>query len=497
MTAADGRLIERVLASAEAEQPVVTVVGDVILDRWSVGVAERVSREAPAPVVRVTESIDVPGGAANTAVNLAALGAHVRMVALIGDDEAGTILRARLQQAGVDVEGLVVVPGTRTTTKTRVVGGDRVVVRVDDLAEAPAEDAIARLATATEGALRDARAVVVCDYELGLTPAAVLPGITRSRPGTVVVDAHDVARWSGVSPDVVTPNCGEAERLLGVTLGHGSARVDAVRDCAAQLHDATGARHVIVTLDRNGTVVFPGPADGSAGATQREPARTHATPASEQQASGAGDTFCAALTLALTTGEDIVDAARFAQTAADVVVREAGTSVCRPAQLVEAVSGPAMRVVDHEDLAAAVEAARSQGRRVVFTNGCFDVVHRGHTTYLRQARQLGDLLVVAVNDDDSVRRLKGPERPINTAEDRAGVLAALACVDFVTVFATDTPIPLIERIRPDVYVKGGDYSPDMLAETGVVRAYGGEVVMVDYVPEHSTSEVVRRIRESA
>jgi D-beta-D-heptose 7-phosphate kinase/D-beta-D-heptose 1-phosphate adenosyltransferase len=178
-------------------------------------------------------------------------------------------------------------------------------------------------------------------------------------------------------------------------------------------------------------------------------------------------------------------------------VREAGTSICTAEALVASVSAPVDTVVDHDDLADAVAVARAEGRRVVFTNGCFDVVHRGHTSYLRQARELGDLLVVAVNDDDSVRRLKGPERPINTAADRAGVLAALASVDLVTVFPTDTPVPLLERIQPDVYVKGGDYSPEMLTETEVVRAYGGEVVMVDYVAEHSTTEVVRRIRESA
>ncbi|WP_066520209.1 D-glycero-beta-D-manno-heptose 1-phosphate adenylyltransferase [Curtobacterium ammoniigenes] len=507
MTVADPRLIERVLVRAAAERPVVTVVGDMILDRWSVGLAERVSREAPAPVVRLTESIDVAGGAANTAANLAALGADVRMVAFVGDDDAGRVLRRLLDQAGVDTSGLVAVANRRTATKTRIVGGDRVVVRVDDLPDAPSDADLSRLGGALARALVETAAVVVCDYELGIHPDALIPAIQTTRPATVVVDAHEVVRWTALAPDVVTPNSAETERLLGRSLGHGADRVAIVSDLAEPLRAASGARNVIVTLDRDGTVVFPeptpqgagtkgaGPAD--AGSSTRGPIRTRATPASEQQASGAGDTFCATLTLALAVGEDIVDAARIAQTAADVVVREAGTSVCQPAQLREAATGPVSRVVDHDDLVDVVAAARHDGRRIVFTNGCFDVVHRGHTTYLRQARQLGDLLVVAVNDDDSVRRLKGPERPINSAEDRAGVLAALACVDLVTVFATDTPIPLLERVRPDVYVKGGDYSPDMLAETDVVRSYGGEVVMVDYVPEHSTSEVVRRIREAA
>jgi rfaE bifunctional protein nucleotidyltransferase chain/domain/rfaE bifunctional protein kinase chain/domain len=509
---ADVRSVRRVVDAVAAQQPVVVVVGDVILDRWTVGVAERVSREAPAPVVRVTETIAVPGGAANTAVNARALGARVRMVALIGDDETGRVLRDRLEAAGVDTRWLVAVPGATTTCKDRIVGGDRVVVRVDDLAGPPSAADTALLAEATAAAVRgtvtgdtstgasgtatDARAdtVVVCDYDLGVDATAIVPVLERDRPTTVVVDAHDLGRWQALRPDLVTPNAGEAAGLLELDLGQGADRATTVLAARDDLLAVTGARNAVVTLDRNGTVLLEAT---TADTAPSDVHRTRATPASEQQASGAGDTFCAAASVALAVGTPVREAVSFAQAAADVVVREAGTSVCTADALVASVSAPAETVVDHDELAAAVEEARRAGRRIVFTNGCFDVVHRGHTTYLRQASELGDLLVVALNDDDSVRRLKGPERPINTAEDRAGVLAALACVDLVTVFATDTPIPLIERIRPDVYVKGGDYSPEMLSETEVVRAHGGEVVMVDYVAEHSTSAVVRRIRETA
>jgi D-beta-D-heptose 7-phosphate kinase/D-beta-D-heptose 1-phosphate adenosyltransferase len=503
---ADVRSVRRIVEAVGTEQPVLVVVGDVILDRWTVGAAERVSREAPAPVVRVTETIAVPGGAANTAVNARALGAQVRMVALIGDDETGRVLRDRLGAAGVDTRWLVAVPGATTTSKDRIVGGDRVVVRVDDLAAPPSADDTGLLARATAAAVAgtvpgaaaadapDARAdtVVVCDYDLGVDAAAIVPVLERDRPTTVVVDAHDLSRWSALHPDLVTPNAGEAAGLLGRDLGQGADRAGAVVAARDEVLAVTGARNAVVTLDRNGTVLLE--AEVAPGTDVH---RTRATPASEQQASGAGDTFCAAASVALAVGTPVREAVSFAQAAAAVVVREAGTSVCSADALVASVSAPAETVVDHDELAEAVEEARRAGRRIVFTNGCFDVVHRGHTTYLRQASELGDLLVVALNDDDSVRRLKGPERPINTAEDRAGVLAALACVDFVTVFATDTPIPLIERIEPDVYVKGGDYSPEMLSETEVVRAHGGEVVMVDYVAEHSTSAVVRRIRETA
>ncbi|MEN0102650.1 MAG: D-glycero-beta-D-manno-heptose 1-phosphate adenylyltransferase [Curtobacterium sp.] len=490
---ADVRLVRDVIARIDDREPLVVVIGDPILDRWTIGEAERVSREAPAPVVRVTETIAVPGGAANAAVNARALGAQVRMVGLVGDDEAGTVLRDRLATAGVDTSFLVAIPGATTTTKSRIVGGDRVLVRVDELTGTPTAGHSDQLAAAVSRALRGADAAVVCDYGLGVTPETVLPVLDRDRPDVVVVDAHELGAWKGLRPDLVTPNAGEATALLGVDLGHGPDRAEAVLARHDEVLRATGARAAVVTLDRDGTVlVEEGRVDGD-----DRGHRTRATPASEQQASGAGDTFCAAASVALAVGSTPRVAVTFAQAAADVVVREAGTSTCDTAALLASVEAPAETVVDHDDLAAAVQAAHEQGRRVVFTNGCFDVVHRGHTTYLRQAKELGDLLVVALNDDDSVRRLKGPERPINTAEDRAGVLAALACVDLVTVFATDTPIPLLERVRPDVYVKGGDYSPEMLRETEVVRAYGGEVVMVDYVPEHSTSAVVRRIRETS
>ncbi|WP_414171912.1 D-glycero-beta-D-manno-heptose 1-phosphate adenylyltransferase [Clavibacter tessellarius] len=240
---------------------------------------------------------------------------------------------------------------------------------------------------------------------------------------------------------------------------------------------ASGSATAVVTLDRDGTVVL------GAG----EPYRTRAHPVPEKQASGAGDTFVAALTLARAVGLPLAVSADFAQAAADVVVRLPGTSVCSAATLADHLGETRSRTVSQGELVDLVAAERAAGRRIVFTNGCFDVLHRGHTTYLRQAKRLGDVLVVALNSDDSVRRLKGSDRPVNTAEDRAGVLAELSCVDVITVFDTDTPIPLLEAVRPDVYAKGGDYTPEMLDETAVVRGYGGEVSILGYVPSQSTS----------
>jgi D-beta-D-heptose 7-phosphate kinase / D-beta-D-heptose 1-phosphate adenosyltransferase len=464
--------------------PRVTVVGDPILDGWWRGRSERMSREAPAPVVEVVERKHVPGGAANTAVNLAALGAQVSMVGVAGDDESGHLLRSLLEAAGVDVSGLVLAPGVRTTTKVRIVGGEQILVRLDEgtdvVPPAAVRDRAVRSAAAV---LSRSDAVVVCDYGSGPSPA-LLEILQQERPPLLVVDAHDLAPWAVVAPDLVTPNAREAFGLLDRTPPQ-TARVDAVHAAAEQLVARTGAAQVVVTLDAEGAVLLDasGPLH-----------RTTADPVLDKQAAGAGDTFVAALTLARAGGVDLPAALELAQAAADVVVHRSGTSVCTTDDLADHLGRTSERVLPAAELALRVQAERAAGRRVVLTNGCFDVLHRGHTTSLAQAARLGDLLVVAVNSDDSVRRLKGPQRPINTDADRAGVLAALSCVDYVTVFETDTPIPLLELLQPDVYAKGGDYTPEMLAETEVVRSYGGEVKILEFVPDHSTTDVVTRIR---
>ncbi len=471
--------------------PLVTVVGDVMLDGWWRGSARRMTREAPVPVVEVERRDYAPGGAANTAVNLAALGARVRLVSVVGDDDAGRRLRALLAERGVDLAGLLVVPGFRTTAKTRVVGADQVLVRIDELEAAGIDGGLAsRVAETAERLAADADAEVVCDYSTGVLGDEVVARLAarRRRPALTVVDAHDPRRWAPVRPTLVTPNADEAGVLLGARLDPEGDRAASVVAGASRILAVSGAREAVVTLDRDGTVLLR---------AHGEPHRTHAHPSLERQASGAGDTFVAALTIARASGLDAVASAELAQAAADVVVQRFGTSVCGTRDLEEHLGEPGTLVLEAEELAERLEAERRRGRRIVFTNGCFDVLHRGHTTYLHQARRLGDVLVVALNGDDSVRRLKGPGRPVNGEADRAAVLAALGCVDYVTVFDTDTPIPLIERLHPDVYAKGGDYTPEMLEETTVVRSYGGEVRILGYVPAHSTTAVVERIRSLA
>lgn len=469
--------------------PLVAVIGDPILDGWFHGTSTRLAREAPAPVVQMGTRHYAPGGAANTAMNLVALGARVRLVGLVGDDEPGRRLRDLLRDAGVDVSGLILSEGTRTTTKDRIVVGDQVIVRLDEEHPSiPNNDALADLARAALVATRDADAEVICDYNSGALLGPVhdaLLGRTRT-PAITLVDAHDPTRWRALTPDLATPNAQETAAVIGLTYKHDEDRSSVISGFGKQLTQSTGARAVVVTLDRDGTLCLKG-----SGLVHR----TWARPATEKQASGAGDTFVAALTLARACDLPLPLALDLAQSAADVVVTHPGTSVCTTPDLVSHLAGFSDTAISAEDLADRIALERSRGRRVVFTNGCFDVLHRGHTSYLNQAKRLGDVLVVALNDDASVRRLKGTGRPINPVADRVGVLAALSCVDYVTTFATDTPAPLLKLLEPEIYVKGGDYSPDMLAETRVVEAYGGQVRILDYLRDHSTTAVVARIRE--
>ncbi|HEV7168865.1 MAG TPA: D-glycero-beta-D-manno-heptose 1-phosphate adenylyltransferase [Micrococcaceae bacterium] len=467
-------------------RPRITVLGDLMLDGWWIGDVHRLCREAPAPVVDIRGRSYAPGGAGNTAMNLAALGAEVRMVGFVGADDDGALLRRLMEQAGVDTSGVLELPGNRTLSKSRIVSADQIMLRVDDGGGGPvAGESVAALAAAVLDRVRDADAVVICDYGSGALPTALAPRLRDAAPEDTlfVVDAHDARPWAGLCPDLVTPNAQEAGLMVGSPLPS-AHRPGWVREHAEDLLTATGAAAAVVTLDADGTVL----ADRT-GIRHR----TWTKPATDKQASGAGDTFVAALTLCRASGVPLSTSLDFAQAAADIVVHHFGTSVCSTADLSAHLASSAESILDLNHLLAEISRARQNGRRIVLTNGCFDVLHRGHTSYLNQARQLGDILVVAVNGDASTRRLKGEGRPINPARDRAGVLAALSCVDYVTVFDTDTPIPLIEVLRPDVYTKGGDYTPEMLEETEAVEAYGGIVEILDYVADHSTSALVERI----
>lgn len=472
----------------------VLVVGDAMLDEWRFAESDRLCREAPAPVLALRRLEARAGGAANTAVNVAALGGRATFVAPLGADPAGDEVRGCLRRAGVR-DQTVAPAGHRTPVKRRLVAGDQILLREDE-GDRPGpvpEDTVRLLLDALTAAVECAadaeRALVICDYGLGGLSDPVRAWLIehRHRFTTVALDAHDLARWHGLHPTLITPSLAETLLLLNRPLPDGVHRTRAAESYLTELRDHTDAEVVAVTLDVDGAVV----AD-RAGSAHHTPS----DPVPPSHAVGAGDAYLAAMTLALAAGVPVSVAADIAQLTAAVTLTQPGTCIADRNALLAAARADST-ILGAAELAMSVRRRREQGQRIVFTNGCFDVLHRGHVRLLDQAAALGDALVVAVNSDDSVRRLKGPDRPVNPVEDRVAVLAALSCVDHVVVFEEDSPADLIETIRPEVYVKGGDYPPDLVPEAPLVRSLGGEVHILGYVPDRSTSAIIDRIRSRA
>jgi D-beta-D-heptose 7-phosphate kinase / D-beta-D-heptose 1-phosphate adenosyltransferase len=470
----------------------VLVIGDAILDSYLSGTADRICREAPVPIVALADRVDAPGGAGNTAVNAAALGASVRLLTVVGDDREGRVLARSLAARGVAADDLIADPTRETLSKNRLVADSQILIRFDrGTTEAAGPATEHEVVTRLRAAFPATDVVIVSDYGYGvLTPRVIdtLAELQAASPTVVVVDAKYPQRFRHVGVTAVKPNHGEAVRLLGTTTGHGGpGRAASIERHADDLFELTGARIVVVTLDVDGAVMLE---------RGRPAYRTYARPSSNAKATGAGDTFTAALSLALGAGAHSVAAVELASQAAAIVVERDGTSTCSTAQLLERVGGAPAFVGDWDAVERLAASYRRAGKRVVFTNGCFDILHRGHIAYLNQAKAMGDVLIVGLNSDESVRRLKGPERPINSLEDRAHVLAALSCIDHIVAFDDDTPVRLIERIRPDVFVKGGDYRPDMLPERETVESLGGVVHILPYVEDRSTTGIIEHIRAS-
>jgi D-beta-D-heptose 7-phosphate kinase/D-beta-D-heptose 1-phosphate adenosyltransferase len=475
--------------------PRVLVVGDAVLDGWVSGPTHRTARDGAMPVIELVDARTAPGGAAGTAAALAALGAQVELITAMGDDHDGRVLRRELTALGVRSDRCVLDPARPTAAKRRVLAGnppEHPVARFD-VTPPPMGAALSRaLADQVSVAVAEGAALLVADYGLGTLTDAVRRRLARARARIpmFVLDAHDLLSWAALRPDTVTPSVAEAAALLGEAVPSRDRVAWAVAR-HGRLVEASGGAEVLVTVDVDGVVRLP--ADGSA--PQRMPAAT-AAPATH--CNGAGDVFAAAWTAARCVGAAQATALAVAQAAADVVVQRPGAAACGTSALTaQLASADPGRVLSHSELLAVLAEHRAAGHRVVFTNGCFDVLHRGHVGYLREARALGDLLVVALNSDASVSRLKGPTRPVNPLEDRAGVVGALGAVDIVTAFEADSPVELLELVRPDVYAKGGDYTPEMLPETPVVEALGGAVHILGYLADHSTSAVVARAQLSA
>ncbi|MDH3550090.1 MAG: bifunctional D-glycero-beta-D-manno-heptose-7-phosphate kinase/D-glycero-beta-D-manno-heptose 1-phosphate adenylyltransferase HldE [Gammaproteobacteria bacterium] len=458
----------------------VVVAGDVMLDRYLFGSTGRISPEAPVPVVHVHETDNRPGGAANVAVNLASLGVSTNVVGVVGNDAAADSLEAIMSEHGIACN--FARAGDRPTiTKTRVQSRGQQLIRLDEenVADMPGDAMVSTLRSVLEGA----GAVVLSDYGKGaLADVSVMIALCREAGVPVLVDPKgtDFHKYRGAS--LLTPNQSEFEAVAGRC-----ASDQELVDRARTMMDDLDLDALLVTRSEKGMLLVEAGARPLFLSTQAREV---------YDVTGAGDTVIATLAGALASGQDLASSAALANIAAGLVVRKIGVATVTPGEISAALHqrGQGGRgLVELDALLALVEESRSRNERIVMTNGCFDVLHAGHVSYLEEAKSLGDRLIVAVNDDASVKRLKGDSRPINALEDRLLVLAGLAAVDWVVPFAEDTPARLIQAILPDVLVKGGDYKPDEIVGGKEVLQNGGEVRVLAFRDGHSSSRIIDRL----
>lgn len=460
----------------------VLVIGDLMLDRYWYGGTSRISPEAPVPVVSVQSIEERPGGAGNVALNIADLGGNVDLVGLIGQDEQGTTLQEKLRERRVNCH----LVGTRhhsTVTKLRIISRQQQLIRLDF------EDGFTgadhkKLKDAYNRALRGAQVVVLSDYGKGtLADAPQLISAAREHDKIVLVDpkGKDFTRYRHAS--LITPNQTEFEAVVGA--------------CGSEAEIIEKGNLLIKSLKLGGLLITRSEKGMTLLRSNQEPLHFPARAREVYDVTGAGDTVIAAVAAGLAAGLTLPDAVAISNLAAGIVVGKLGTATATVEELQNAMLDHAHAgrgIVTEKELVKLLAHARASGERIVMTNGCFDILHAGHVSYLQQAAKLGDRLVVAVNDDASVRRLKGKDRPVNNLKSRMTVLAALESVDWVVPFTEDTPARLIEKLSPDVLVKGGDYKPEEIVGADHVRRKGGEVIVLGFVQGHSTSAIIDGIR---
>jgi D-beta-D-heptose 7-phosphate kinase/D-beta-D-heptose 1-phosphate adenosyltransferase len=467
----------------------VLVVGDVMLDRYLWGRVSRISPEAPVPVLHLERETDVAGGAANVARNLAGLGVQVSLVGVTGDDPGRATLLGLLAADGIDTTDLLIATDRGTVSKTRVIGNHQQMLRIDQERAAPLAQADReRLLAAVSRRIPGLDALLLSDYAKGVLGAEVCTALiaaARAAGVPVVVDpkGKDFSRYAGAS--LITPNRTE----LALATGTDSQDRDALLAAGAQLRQDLGLDLLALTLSEQGMVLFDTDGTRDIPAVARE----------VFDVSGAGDTVIATFAAGLAAGLGHLDTAHLANLAAGVVVGHVGTAPITSAELLAAICNKqaleqGAKVRDLPGTREQVRRWRANGELVVFTNGCFDLLHVGHVTYLERARRYGHRLVVGLNTDASVRALKGPDRPLIREDDRARVLAALASVDAVVLFDEATPIKLIETLRPEVLAKGADYREDDVVGAAEVKSWGGRVVLVPLVADRSTSGIIRRMQ---
>lgn len=478
-------------------RPRIMLVGDVMLDEYIYGNAERLSPEAPVPVVQEKYREHRCGGAGNVATDLAVLGAEVLCVALRGNDRQGAIMTDLLKKAGANTDGILICEDRCTISKVRLVGlaqhrHPQQMLRLDQEDTTPIGPAlIARLLAYIEQHMPACDVVCIEDYNKGLLSPAFCQqviALARKHNKRVLVDPaaiSDYSKYHGVS--AITPNRTEAERATGLPLKDSS---EAAPELAAALMQRLDLEACILTLDRDGMYL----------AERDQPGRLHSTkPRNVYDVTGAGDMVLATMALAIACGATWSQAVDLANIAGGLEVEKFGCVPITKEEMLQdllALDGDgAAKELPLPVLLRELERRRKAGQKIVFTNGCFDILHAGHVQYLQFARRQGDLLVVGLNADASVRRLKGETRPVNTLADRSTVLAGLSAVDFIIPFEEDTPAALIAAVQPDVLVKGEDYTGKEVVGTDIVESRGGKVVLAPLLQGRSTTATITRMKQ--
>jgi len=457
----------------------VLVIGDIMLDQYLWGSVDRISPEAPVPIVNIKRTSLAPGGAANVANNIASLEAEVLLIGTSGDDYNGEQLSDVLNQNSI--KHLLFKTDTPTITKVRVVGNKQQMMRLDYEQPKPLSEEIKNsMKSEISRCIDDFDVVVISDYNKGVCTDDLCRFIIAEAENygiPVVIDpkGKDWAKYSGAA--LVTPNMKELNEFIGYNIPNDDIDVEAA---IPEVFVNSGFKNLLITRSEKGMTLYDG--------VQTEHFPTFAKEVYD--VSGAGDTVIAALAVGIASGYKLRDSVEFANMAAGIVVGKLGTVPIKKSDLIRDLHLSYNKIISTEILPDLIESLNNENKRIVFTNGCFDILHIGHVKYLEKAKELGDILILGLNTDDSVRRLKGEGRPVNREDDRAAVLAGLSSIDYIIKFDEDTPLSLIEKVRPQFLVKGGDYR----AEDVVGKEFADEVVLIDFVEGYSTSKIISRLR---
>ena len=461
----------------------VLVVGDIILDRYWSGPTQRVSPEAPVPVVQIEQTEERPGGAGNVALNVASLGARASLIGLTGTDEASETLENGLNQSGVDCH-FSQLADFPTITKLRVLSQHQQLIRLDFESTSMDPD-VESLMEKYRQQLNDADVVILSDYAKGcLSHVERLIDMAKKVGKKVIVDpkGNDFGRYRNAT--LITPNYGEFIAVVG-----DCHDIEEIVSKGNALCKELNLEALLVTRGEHGMTLLQ---------QDQEAVHLPARAAEVFDVTGAGDTVIATLATTIAAGGSLVHATALANTAAGLVVAKLGAASVSLEELHKALHEPRdgdTGILAEDQIVDQMQAARLRGETIVMTNGCFDILHAGHINYLEKARTLGDRLIIAVNEDDSVRRLKGEERPLNSVADRMTILSALSCVDWVVPFSEDTPERLISRLLPDILVKGGDYKIADIVGGQQVTDNGGKVTVLDFVDGYSTTKLIETARK--